>query len=257
MAVRAFRVSFRSAKVVGLAVALLAAGGVVYAKHVGTSRRAAGARATLAAAVARGDPVLRVPHVSGDITLDGDTDDPAWVRPPGPARTGSFVFRDGPRPSPHSEARLLWSDEYLYLALFASDEDIESHPDEPDGPIGREDAFRLVFSRPGVDYALEVSPKAVIADSIRRGDGAWDLGWKSGAHASKEVDGTINHPKDLDEEWAVELAIPLESLGLKGEPGENIGMSLSRCDTPKGSPTVCSGWGEDGTDRGNGRIVLQ
>jgi hypothetical protein len=239
------------------ALAALAAGGILYGKRAASWRRAADARAALSASVSRGDPVLVVPHVSGDITLDGDTDDPAWTQAPGPARTGPFVFRDGPRASPYSAARLLWSDEYLYLALFASDEDIETHTDRPDGPIGSEDAFRVIFSQPAVDYAIEVSPRAMISDSVRRGDGAWDLSWKSGAHASPEIDGTPNTPKDLDEEWAIELAIPLEAIGLKGEPGETVAMSITRCDTTRGAPRLCSGWGEDPGDHARGRIVLK
>jgi hypothetical protein len=102
-----------------------------------------------------------------------------------------------------------------------------------------------------------VSPKAVVTDSSRRGDGEWDLSWSSGVHVSRELDGTINDPKNMDEEWAIEMAIPFESLGMKGEPGENIGMSLSRCDTPKREPRVCAGWGEGPADRGRGRIVLE
>jgi hypothetical protein len=198
-----------------------------------------------------------VPHVSGGITLDGDTDDPGWLRPPGPARTGDFVFKNGAPARPYSETRLVWGGDYLYLALYASDEDIESRTDQPDGPIDLDDAFRVVFSQADVQYAIEVSPKAVVTDSSRRGDGEWDFSWSSGVHVSRELDGTINDPKNMDEEWAIEMAIPFESLGMKGEPGENIGMSLSRCDTPKRAPRVCAGWGEGPADRGRGRIVLE
>ena len=71
------------------------------------------------------------------------------------------------------------------------------------------------------------------------------------------MDGTLNQPKDRDEEWAIELAIPLESLGMKGEPGESIGLSLSRCDTLHGASPVCAGWGEGAADQGKGTIVLE
>jgi hypothetical protein len=247
----------RPAAALGLAGILLAAGGVLYSRHVGASRRAARAAATLSAAVARGDPVLRVPHAEGTITLDGDTDDPGWLHPPGPARTGDFRFKNGELARPYSEARVVWGGDYLYLALYASDEDIETHADQPDGPIGLEDAFRVVFSKPGVEYAIEVSPKAVIADSIRREGGEWDFTWSSGVHASRELDGTINDPRNMDEEWAIELAVPFESLGMRGEPGENIGMSLNRCDTPKRSPKVCAGWGDGPDGRVRGTVVLE
>ena len=241
-----------------LGVAVLAAGGLLYARHVAWSHRAARAAVTLSASVARGDPVLRVPHAAGAITLDGDTDDPGWLRPPGPARTGAFLFdKDGKPARPYSEARIVWSGDYLYLALYASDEDIESHTDQPDAPIGLDDGFRVVFSQPGVEYAIEVTPRAVISDSIRRGGGDWDATWSSGAHASREIDGSINDPKNTDEEWAIELAVPFASIGMRGEPGENVGLSLSRCDAPKHVARVCTGWGNGAADRGRGRIVLE
>jgi hypothetical protein len=151
----------------------------------------------------------------------------------------------------------VWGGDYLYLALYAADEDIESHVDTPDGPVGLEDAFRVVFEQPGVEYAIEVSPNAVISDSIRRGGGEWDLSWNSGAHASREIDGTVNDPKNMDEEWAIELAVPFSSLGLKGEPGETVGMTLGRCDSPKHSPRVCAAWGERTKEGVTGRIVLE
>jgi hypothetical protein len=211
----------------------------------------------VAASVARGDPLLRVPHTPGAIILDGDTDDPGWIRAPGPARTRGFLLPNGDQARPYSHTRMVWGDGYLYLALFAADEDIESHTDQPDGPLEQEDAFRIVLSQPGVEYAIVVSPNAVIADSIRRDGGDWDYSWSSGVHASKEKDGTINNPNNNDEEWAIEMAIPFESLGMKGERGETIGLSLTRCDTPKRLPRICAGWGEGADGHPRGRIVLE
>jgi hypothetical protein len=250
----------RSTTALGLGVALLATSSLFISRHVSASRRAARASTMLAAAVAQGDLVLHVPHAPGPITLDGDTDDPGWLRLPGPARTGDWVFKDGKAARPYSDARLVWSGDYLYLSLYASDQDIESHTDQPDQPIPLEDdAFRVVFWQGDVEYLFEVTPNALITDSIRRGDGAWDRTWSSGAHASREIDGSINTPKGKDEEWGIELAVPFESLGMRGERGENIGMSLGRCDIPKNAARICAGWGEgpgDPPQRGRGRIVL-
>lgn len=216
------------AQALGFGIVLVAVGGVAYARHLASSRRATRAAATLAASVARGDLVLHVPHLTGAITLDGDMDDPGWVRPPGPARTGEFRLANGNPARPHTHARLVWGGEYLYMAVLASDEDIRSS-----------DALHVVFSQDGREYAMSVSPRALITGSIR------------GVHASNEIDGTIDAPNNFDEEWSLELAIPFESIGMKGERGENIGMSLSRCDTPKDGTRVCAGWGVRG-----GRIVL-
>ncbi len=247
----------RRAAMLGLGVACSVVGGVLYARHVRWAQASARAAAAVSASVARGDPVLRVPHISGAITLDGDTDDRGWLGTPGPARTGGFLLPSGKAAIPYSEARLVWGDGYLYLALYASDEDIECRGDQPDQPFALDDAFRLRFSRPGVEYEIDVSPTAVITDSIRRRGGEWDLSWNSGAHASREIDGSLNEPKNRDEEWAVELAIPLESLDMAGERGEILRMSLSRCDSLRGAPPICSAWGDGSAGYGRGMIVLE
>ena len=43
----------------------------------------------------------------------------------------------------------------------------------------------------------------------------------------------------------------------QAERGETIGLSLSRCDTPKDMPRVCAGWGEGSAGHPRGRIVLE
>ena len=250
------QVTPRSAKVLALGAALLTAGGVLYGRHVSSSRRAARAAATLSASVARGDLVLRVPHAPGGITLDGDTDDPRLAAPAGTGTDRWFPDwrREAARPSP-GQARLGGRVPVPGAVRRRRGHRVARR--SPDGPNGLDDFFRLVFSQGDVEYAIEVSPMGVITDSVRRGGGGWDLTWNSGAHASREVDGSINNPKDTDEEWAIELAIPFESLGMRGEPGENIGMSVSRCDTTKRAQRVCGGWGKGLDDRVRGRIVLE
>ena len=91
-----------------------------------------------------------------------------------------------------------------------------------------------------------------MTDAIRRPGGRYDYTWKA-CIASPERDGTLNDPRDTDEEWVIEMAVPFEALGMQGEAGETIGLALRRCDTPKGSSRVCRSWG-DGPDKA--RIVL-
>jgi hypothetical protein len=66
-----------------------------------------------------------------------------------------------------------------------------------------------------------------------------------GARAAVDLDGTTNDPSDEDEEWVVEAAIPLASLGLAARPGATLRLSLERCDVPKGSSRRCGVWGRD------------
>jgi hypothetical protein len=246
--------SQRSTLAIGAAV-VVAVGIGLTVRHLSAARAQAKARATAASAWAasKTERVLHVPHMPGAISLDGDTDDPGWTSQPGPARTGDFEFDNGALARPFSEVRFVWGDGYLYLCLYASDENIQTRTHEPDGPLWLDDSFRVVFTQPDVEYAIEVSPEAIVTDSIRRGGGKWDYSWNAGVHASKEWDGTLNDDRNMDEEWVIEMAVPFESIGLEGKPGESIGFSVHRCDTPKRDPRVCASWGEG--DR-RGRLVL-
>jgi hypothetical protein len=249
--------NLRPCKAIVLGAAVLVGVAALGERRVAASRRAATWASRLSESVARGDLVLHVPHAPGPITLDSDTDDPGWLGLPPPAKIPTFLFDSGKPGHPHSEARLVWSGDYLYLSLYAADQDIEAHTLEPDQPMPLEDDFfHIVFSQGDVQYALDVSPKPMITDALRRGDGAWDRSWNSGAHVSREIDGSLNDPRGLDEEWAIELAVPLEALGMRGERGENIGLMLRRCDIPKREPRVCSSWGRGASDAVTGRIVL-
>jgi hypothetical protein len=223
-----------------LAVGLAIASGVLGARGL-LARPRAPARALLGGAAAAA--TLHVPHLPGTIVLDGDTDDPGWIRSPGPARTGPFVDAAGVESRPYSEARTVWGDGHLYFSLYAADEDIRSRTSERDGPLWLDDSFRLVFTQPDGERSIEVSPRGVITDARRSPGGAFDYAWESGAHVSPEVDGTVNDARDSDEEWVIEMAIPFEALGMNGERGETIGFSVQRCDTPKGAARVCSAWG--------------
>jgi Carbohydrate family 9 binding domain-like len=187
--------------------------------------------------------VLRVPHAPSPIALDGDNDDPGWTRPPGPARTGPFARAGGGPARPYSDARLLWGDGYLYALLYAADDDIRA----------KGDAFRMRFSRDGVEYAIDVSADGSIRDAARDARGI-EPDWRSGAHVSREIDGTLDDARDSDEEWSVEMAVPLASLGMKGQPGESAGFAVERCDAPGQRAQACGQWGETG---GGGRLVIE
>jgi hypothetical protein len=198
-----------------------------------------------------GDPllaassVLHVPHAPAPIVLDGDSDDPGWITAPGPARTGPFVSPAGGAARPYSDARLVWGDGHLYVLLYAADEDVRS----------RSDAFRMAFFRDGATYAVAISASGAVHDEARDAEGRVDARWRSGTHVSREIDGTLDDPRDTDEEWSLEIALPLASLGMNGERGERVGFSVDRCDAPDRSQLACGGWIGEGRDRG--QLVLE
>ncbi len=190
-------------------------------------------------------PVLRVARARVPVKIDGEPQDWAGQH----AQTGVFKSVDGRR-APDSEAHLSWGDGKLYLLLYAADQDIRASVKTPDAPLWPEDAFRLAFTRAGdaSSRVIYVSPIGTLTDEIVTGKRV-DTSWQSGAVVAHDLDGTPNNPKDNDEEWIIEMAIPLSSIGMRGAPGSSVGLSLERCDIPKGADRRCTAY--------QGRIVLE
>lgn len=173
---------------------------------------------------------------------DGEVEDAAWAGRLG--RTGAFRGPDGADARPYSDARFLWSDGKLHVVLYAADEDIRTL--KVGAASGQEDSFHMVFDDGKLARSLDVSPLGVLTEGSRPSGSpasAPPAPWKSGAKLGHDLDGTPDDPKDQDEEWVIEMDVPLASLGLEGRPGERIGLSIERCDTPKKSARTCAGWG--------------
>lgn len=214
---------------------VFAAGVVVGAVHVAKSA-AAPARAEAEAPLPK--PVeLHVPRAGMRIELDGELEEPAWDTA---ARTGAFVRGDGLPARPYSEARVTWRDDTLYVGLYAADEDIRASntaPGQPPAPL--DDAFSLFLEGKTGERGLDVAASGKLFTRKIGPGGPWEA-LPTAAH---EVDGTLNDAKDDDEEWVVELAIPLRELGLRGERGERLSFAARRCDVPKNQRRTCGAWG--------------
>ena len=210
--------------------------------------RASAPKSRALGVVERVGATLRVPRASAPPKLDGEVDDWRGAH----AQTGMFKSVDGQN-APDSEARLVWGDGKLFLLLYAADQDIRASVKTHDAPLWPEDAFKLSFGQPGeaAAHVIYVSPIGTITDEAVVAD-RLDSSWESHAEVAHDVDGTLNDSHDEDEEWVVEMALPLSSLGLRGEPGERIGFSVRRCDVPKGAGRRCTAWGEP-----DGMLVLE
>ncbi|HUJ61102.1 MAG TPA: hypothetical protein VLX92_21510 [Kofleriaceae bacterium] len=155
-------------------------------------------------------PGALIPHTTGPIKIDGEWDEPDW---PKLALRGQFVGDDGKLARPSSEVRLLHDDTTLYVGLYAADENVQSS-----------DAFQLELG--GHSWTLSVL--GTIAPPT------------PGAQVAVDRDATLDDPRDNDEEWKIELALPLAVTGLR--PGEPAPLRASRCDVTKDGVKRCGAW---------------
>ena len=116
----------------------------------------------------------------------------------------------GAEARPYSQIRLLRDARTLYVGLYAADQDIRST-----------DAFELAIG----PLALAIDARGRIAPPL------------PGARAAASVDETIDDPHDEDEEWVLEVAIPVAAV----PPGATA-IHAARCDIPKDGVRRCGSW---------------
>ena len=153
----------------------------------------------------------QVPHTTGPIKIDGEWDEPDWARV---ALRHQFLGDDGQLSRPSSEVRFLHDDHDLIIALYAADDNIE-----------HTDAFDLTID----SLALHADATGSVTPAV------------PGMQAKVGYDeGTIDNPKDDDEEWVVEIAIPLAALPPATDKHRQV--HASRCDVTRDKTKRCGSW---------------
>lgn len=191
---------------------------------------------------------LAVPHVAGPVKIDAELEGKkVWEADTGTTRN----FKDGAGHGmvPYTEAKARWGDGQLYLMLYAGDLDLEGTVGEHDGALDHDDAFHLEFGRGDEVRDIAVSVLGTVTDALCRPSAAGracDRSWESHARVAVDRDGTLNKIGDNDEEWVVEMAVPLEALGLAdAHAGTRIPFAVQRCEIGHGTSRGCGGWGAE------------
>ena len=176
----------------------------------------------------------------GSLLIDGELNEADWQKAPW---TSLFVDIEGnkkPQPKLNTRAKMLWDDQYFYVAATMDAPHLWATYDQHDMVIFHENDFE-VFIDPDGDthhyYELEINALATVWDLLLtrpyRDQGIavdeWDL---RGLKKAVKCFGTINNPNDTDKKWQVELAIPLSALIEKPEmlPGQVWRVNFSRVD---------------------------
>jgi hypothetical protein len=194
------------------------------------------------ALAAPGAPTLLVPHVDEPVEIDAELEGKRlWEADVG--ATGNFKDAAGHGMVPYTEAKARWGAGKLYLMLYAGDLDLEGTVRQRDGALSQDDAFRLEFGDRDDARVIWVSVLGTVADARCR-NGACDARWDSHAQVAVDRDGSLNKIGDNDEEWVVEMAVPVADLGFPdARPGTRIPFSVRRCEVGHGQQHGCGGWG--------------
>ena len=169
-------------------------------------------------------------------------DDPAWQAAPW---TEDFLDIEGPsKPKPRfrTRAKMLWDNDYFYIAAELQEPHVMGTVTRHDAVIFQDNDFE-VFINPDGDnhnyYELELNALNTTWDLFLsrpykdggKADNSFELtGMKSAVH----VNGTLNDPRDKDEGWCVEIAIPWKALAQHAHrqcpprPGDQWRIDFSR-----------------------------
>lgn len=179
--------------------------------------------------------------ISEPLTINGKLDEPAWQQT---EWTDPFLDIQGdhlPTPRFETRAKMLWGDDFLYIAAELEEPNLWATFDERDAVIFQENNFEI-FINPDGDthnyYELEINALETFWDLMltkpyRNGGRpihAWDI---KGLKIGVDLLGTLNNPSDTDKGWTLEVAIPFDVLNetiRQGQPenGSQWRLNFSR-----------------------------
>lgn len=148
--------------------------------------------------------------------IDGELNEAVWALAPW---TQDFVDIEGQSkqgPALRTRAKMLWDAEYFYVAAQLDEPQLWATLEQRDAIIYHDNDFEL-FIDPNGDtweyYELEINALNTCWDLFLtrpyRDGGtaihAWDI---AGLKSAVQLRGTLNDPRDRDEGWSVEIALP-------------------------------------------------
>jgi hypothetical protein len=197
-----------------------------------------GGTADTAASAPNRRPEYTILRAASPLKVDGKFDEAAWFAA---ASVGAFVFpwwKEGRKEQ--TCAKLLWDDEYLYLAIVCEDAHVSARHTERDGKIPEDDCVEVMLApnadQPRVYFNIEFNVIGGILDNFRPNGPdkpkapKWDA---EGVKIAGTWIGTPNDDSDRDESWQVEVAIPWRNFkdyarAVPPQPGTVMFLNLNR-----------------------------
>lgn len=175
-------------------------------------------------------------QAKGPVTIDGKADEAAWQQA---AWTADFQDIEGdakPQPPLRTRVKMLWDQQYLYIAATLQEPHIWGTLRERDAIIFHDNDFEIFIDPDGDThqyYELEINALNTLMDLFMgkpyRNGGLAMLNWDAkGIRTAVHINGTLNDPSDTDKTWSVEMAIPFSALSFFGKDQLPAANSLWR-----------------------------
>jgi hypothetical protein len=157
--------------------------------------------------------------------IDGSGDDPAWRQA---LWTEDFTDIEGdvrPQPPLRTRVKMLWDTANLYIYAELQEPDLWGSLRQHDTIIYDDNDFEVFINPDNTThryFELEINSLGTVMDLFMnkpyRNGGKALMSWDAqGLQRAVATRGTLNHPGDVDDGWAVEMAIPLKSLSFWGD----------------------------------------
>ena len=167
------------------------------------------------------------------INIDGNLDESSWKIAEWSNDFVDILGEGVEKPKFKTKIKMLWDDNYLYIAAVLEEKDIWATLKNRDDIIYRDNDFEVFIDQDGDGkkyYEVEVNALNTIMDLFM--NKPYHLGGRSDLTMDIEdmktavkINGTLNNPVDIDTSWVVEMAIPFykiyENRENKVKPGIN------------------------------------
>jgi hypothetical protein len=159
-------------------------------------------------------------YATNGIKVDGNPDDAAWALAPWTSDFGDIVGPSKPTPRFRTRAKMLWDDNYLYIAAKLEEPHVWATLTNHDSVIFRDPDFEVFIDPKGSThnyYEFEMNALNTVWDlrldkpylDHGKPHNEWDIpGLKTAVH----VRGSLNDPSNTDLGWSVEIAFPWQVL---------------------------------------------
>lgn len=161
-------------------------------------------------------------RTTAPIVIDGKLDELDWQKA---EWTNLFVDIEGGRrhnPEYETRAKMLWDDEYLYIAAWMEEPHIWATLTERESVIFHDNDFEVFIDPDGDTHnylELEVNAYNTQWDLLllkpyrdSRNNVAIDNWNINGLKTAVDIQGTVNDASDIDKGWSVEIAIPFDAI---------------------------------------------